>query len=390
MKTLFLTPGCYDKGGISRYSRFQIAALTSLFGPPGVRTLSLLGPTRDSFEDEIAVRWTANGANSRAKMAFAARASLEVLRWRPDVLHVAHINLSGLAFALSRLCGAHVVLNTYGVEVWSDKRFDADFGLRHADTVMADCHATADYMEGEGIRPRGTTQVIWDCVDLIRYSPRPPNPNVLQKYGITDSAPSFNILTLGRLSKDAAYKGYTRLLEVFGRLAPTLPTLRLVFGGDGDLRPELEREASARGLRERVVFTGSIHEQDLPEVYRSAQVFSLVTERGPGRGEGIPLTPLEAMACGAPILVGNQDGSREAVDDSVNGFVLDPFDLDRHTSLIASLATNDELRRSLSAGAVRLARDRFSYEAFREKHRVLYARIVSRARTRSVVSDPSS
>jgi phosphatidylinositol alpha-1,6-mannosyltransferase len=237
---------------------------------------------------------------------------------------------------------------------------------------MADCHATADFLEEAEIRPRGTTQVIWDCVDLARYSPKRPSQDVLARYGISEPSSHFNILTVGRLSKAAAYKGYGRLLEVFARLAPQHPKLRLIFGGDGDLRADLAREAVARGLGDRVVFTGSIREQDLPDVYRSASLFSLVTDRGPGRGEGLPLTPLEAMACGVPILVGNQDGSREAVVDGANGFILDPFDLDRIESVIDQLAVDEELRRTLAAGAIRVVRERFSYEAFRDKHKALY------------------
>jgi phosphatidylinositol alpha-1,6-mannosyltransferase len=78
------------------------------------------------------------------------------------------------------------------------------------------------------------------------------------------------------------------------------------------------------------------------------------------------------MACGVPILVGNQDGSREAVVDGANGFILDPFDLDRIESVIDQLAVDEELRRTLAAGAIRVVRERFSYEAFRDKHKALY------------------
>ena len=79
-------------------------------------------------------------------------------------------------------------------------------------------------------------------------------------------------------------------------------------------------------LQNKVIFTGSIHENDLPDIYRAAHLFSLVSDKGHMRGEGIPLTPLEAMATGIPVLVGNQDGSQEAVENGVNGYVLDPFD----------------------------------------------------------------
>jgi phosphatidylinositol alpha-1,6-mannosyltransferase len=94
-----------------------------------------------------------------------------------------------------------------------------------------------------------------------------------------------------------------------------------------------------------------------------------VSDRGKGRGEGIPLTPLEAMACGTPIIVGNQDGSQEAVVDNLNGYCIDPFDLNSHKIEMNKLLSSNELHIEKSHHALRLARTLFSYEEFKEKHR---------------------
>lgn len=376
-KILFLTPGCFDKGGISRYSRYQMAALVELFGSEQVRTLSVLGPTPDSFEDPVDVRWTAHGAGPLCKAHFALRVALEALLWKPDVIHTAHVNLSGLAFAVARLVGARTILNVYGLEVWSGLRRDALFGLRHSDVVLSDCHATADYLLTPG-HPSFRTDipVIWDCVDLLRFNPGRPSPRVLARYGLPDPACHTVLMTLGRVSQNAAHKGYERLLLAFARVADGVPALHLVIAGDGDLREPLRRQAAQLGVGNRVTFTGSVREADLPDVYRAASIFSLVTDRGHMRGEGIPLTPLEAMACGAPILVGSQDGSREAVESGRNGFILDPVDPDALVDTIRELATNEALRDRMSAGAVGVARERFSYDAFRQKHASLYERLI--------------
>jgi phosphatidylinositol alpha-1,6-mannosyltransferase len=121
------------------------------------------------------------------------------------------------------------------------------------------------------------------------------------------------------------------------------------------------------GVATRVCFTGFVHEQDLPDIYRSASVFSLVGDRGPGRGEGIPLTPLEAAACGVPILVGNQDGSREAAQPGVNGFALDPFDLETIAMHLRRLATDEPYRRQLGQAARSRIEQEHAYPVFRER-----------------------
>jgi len=375
LKTLFLTPGCFDKGGISRYSRYQIDALERIVGAGSLRTMSLLGPTADSLEGFVKVDWVANGNGLRHKAAFALHLLREASTWRPRVIHTAHVHLSGVALAAARVCGARTVLNTYGFEVWTAMHADASFGLKHTDHVLSDCHATAEYLEEEQLRPRGTVEVMWDCVDLARFFPRPPSPECLARYQLPDPNQHFVLMTLGRLSHWATYKGYGRLIEVFARLAPRHAFLRLVIAGDGDLRAELQRDVAARGLSGKVVFPGSISDDDLPDVYRAATLFALITDRGPSRGEGIPLTPLEAMACGVPILVGDQDGSREAVADQRNGFVLDPFALDAHAARIELLIRDPELRGRLSKGAAEVARERFSFDAFLQKHRQLYRRL---------------
>jgi phosphatidylinositol alpha-1,6-mannosyltransferase len=369
MNVLYLTPGCFDKGGISRYARYQVTALREIAGPSNVAVYSLLGPDADSFESHFDTEWYAGGNTWRAKTELALRAALRALRSRPDVVIAGHVNLSGLALLTARAVGAKLVLNVYGLEVWSGLRRDASFGLTGAHHVISDCHFTAGYLEDQGLRRAGTTRVIWDCVDLGRFKPGRPSDEVLARYGIPTRERSINLLTLGRLSKVSKYKGYERLLEIFARLAKSIPTLTLIFAGRGDLIPILREQAVRRGVLHRVVFTGSVREDDLPDVYRSAHIFSLVTERGVGRGEGIPLTPLEAAASGVPVIVGNQDGSREAIVDGESGRILNPADLAEHEQVIRTLATDPSIRDTMARAARQRMESHFAYPSFREKHR---------------------
>lgn len=377
---LYLTPGCFDKGGISRYSRFQIAALRDRFGSDAVSVFSVLGPGDDSFEEPIETTFAAGGVEATHKARFIARAIRETARRRPSLVCAAHLNLSGLAHTLARSVGAVSLLNVYGCEVWSGMRADARWGLAKADHIISDCHFTASYLKTRGVRKNDATTVIWDCVDTQRLTPGPASPATLARYGIPDPATGTNILTLGRLSHDAAYKGYERLLQAFAALAPRFPGLRLVFAGRGDLVPHLCQVAAQESVSDRVFFTGMIDDSDMADVYRSAHVFSLVTDQGVGRGEGLPLTPLEAAACGVPILVGNQDGSQEAVIEAKNGFVLDPFDRAAHVEKLALLASNEPLRCKMGEAALARVRAEFSYEVFLEKHRSLCARLLPEAR----------
>ena len=348
---------------------------------------SLRGPAPGDFETPFRVEWTAGGrdpkrgASSARKLAFVGRTAAEALRLRPRIVHSAHVNFAGLAVALARAVGARSVLNVYGLEVWSGLRRDAAWGLAAADLVMADCHFTASYVREASLRPPSAAlEVLWDCVDTARFRPGAPRAEVIARYGMPDPDRHVVVLTLGRMIPDAAHKGYDRLLEAFRRAAARAPALRLVFAGTGELAGALRARARDAGLADRVVFTGAVHEDDLAEVYRACHVFSLVSDRGRGRGEGIPLTPLEAAACAKPILVGDQDGSREAVVDGENGFVLDPFDADAHAERLVRLASDPVLRDRLGAAALARVREHHDYPVFRANlARQLYGLGVGRA-----------
>jgi phosphatidylinositol alpha-1,6-mannosyltransferase len=373
MKILYLTPGCFDKGGISRYCRYQISALRQIVGVENVSVHSLLGPGPDDFEDSFPVTKYAGGNTAFKKAAFVCGFAPWAMINRPQAIFSAHVSFSAVAKVLGAVTGARTFLNVYGLEVWSGLDRDAAWGLKKADQVISDCHYTSRYLEENGLREKETVLVAWDCVDLQKFSPALPSEEILSKYGIPDPATGINILTLGRLSHDAAYKGYERLLDVFGRIAFSQDKLRLIYAGRGEMIDFLREKARKLGVSDKVFFTGSIHENDLPDIYRSAHIFSLVTDSGTGRGEGIPLTPLEAAACGVPILVSNHDGSQEAVIDNENGFVLDPFDLDEIERVLVLLSTDEKLRTNMARSARLRAERDFGFDSFTTKHKNLLA-----------------
>lgn len=380
MKVLYLTAGIFDKGGISRYGRYQISAIRDCVGPENTRVVSLLGPEPDGFETPFAVDYVAGGLSLRSKAAFTTVSLWQALSFRPDVVWATAINQAGVGLLAAGLSRSATITNVYGLEVWSPMRWDCAWGFRNSTFVTSDCHFTARYVEQQNMRPAGTVSVIWDCVDTVRFCPGRPNPAVIDRYQIPHPDTGINILTLGRMSRSAAYKGYERLLQVLGTLQD-VPGMRLLYAGKGDLVDDLRRQASSLGLQDRVHFLGAIDEADLPDVYRSAHIFSLVSHRDIWGGEGIPLTPLEAAACGIPILVGNQDGSQEAVVDGINGYILAPFDLVSHAQCIRQLATDRTLRVHMGTAARRRIEQEHAYEMFRERVRdMLY--LATKARKR--------
>ncbi|APR82380.1 Glycosyltransferase [Minicystis rosea] len=343
--------------------------MREILGEPAVSVLSLAPPDARGFEEPFAVDFASFGPSLTGKSMFSAAALAEALASRPRVVWCAHVGIAPLAVTLARAIGATSVLNVYGMEVWTALHRVRAASLRRSDWVVSDCHNTRDYVVEHGLHGASRLLVHWDCVDLQRFSPGDPG-DVLARYGVSSSFAGTTVLTLGRLCPGARYKGYDRLIDVMARLPAAVP-VRLIIAGDGPLRAELTEQAARLGVADRVFFTGSIREEDLPAIYRSCDVFSLITHAGPGAGEGIPLTPLEAAACGKPILVGDRDGSREAAADGVSGFVLPPFDLAAIAARIVELAQDPGLRARLGAAARARIEREHGYERFRERVRSL-------------------
>lgn len=370
-KTFFLTPGCFDKGGISRYSRYQIEALRAIHNPGEVWVASLMGKTEDSFEDSFDVEYAGKNNGKWQQIKFALTFVLQAIFKRPKIIHVAHVNFSGLVVLVARLIGAKTILNVYGLEVWSGLSSDASWGLKNVHHIISDCHNTKDYIVKNGIRDEADIEVIWDCVDLDKFKPVITGDliSISEKYHIPKKGERTIILTLGRIAQAAKHKGYHRLLKTFAIMDQSKYTL--VFAGKGDMVDELKALAQELDVADNVHFAGMIHEDDMASIYSYGDIFSLVSEVGDQMGEGIPLTPIEAMACGTPIVVGDMDGSREAIIDN-NGICVESHN---QKALIQAFETISSDIETYGTAANKVAHEVFSYAKFRDKHQVYYSNL---------------
>jgi phosphatidylinositol alpha-1,6-mannosyltransferase len=362
-RVLYLSPGVFDKGGVSRYARHQVRALRELLGDREIEVLSLLPPDEHAFEEPFAVAFSSFGTSLRGKALFAIAAVLAAAS-RPEIVWIGHIGLAALGHGIARGVGARSVLNVYRDELtigFSQVRAAA---LRRVDRVVSDCHITRADIVARGLRPDVGMTVHWDCVDLARFTLEASSDRaaVLARYGVPPAPDRITVLTLGRMCAGTKYKGYERLLEAMARIPADIP-LRLVLAGDGVRRAELEALAHARGLDGRAFFTGRVHESDLTAVYRACDAFALVTDTY----EGLPLATIEAAAMGKPVLVGNHDGSREAAEDGITGFVVDPFDGGAIAERLVRLARDSDLRDRLGAAARARIEREHSFERFRAR-----------------------
>ncbi len=359
---LILAPGLFDKGGIARYGRAQVSAVRDGFGADNVRVLSVLGRMHDDLEEPFEVDFCGTMPPSIGSRAlFATHAARLARACRPSLILTQHLNLGPLALALGKLHRVPVVQTVYGRELWSPITRARREALKRT-PLISDCHNSAEYCVSAGLTKQ-LPHVVWDCVELDRYRPEAADPEVWGRYGVPDKT-GFRVLFLGRLHEHARYKGSARLIQLAARLPDGFD---VVLAGKGDDVDNLKRMARDHGVSDRVFFTGPILEEDMPKLYGAADAFFLVSEVGEAKGEGIPLTPLEALACGTPVLVGDQDGSRETLTPtSGGGRTLSPSDTQGQLAYLSELASDPGLHAEERVRARARAEAAFGYPAFRD------------------------
>jgi glycosyltransferase involved in cell wall biosynthesis len=158
------------------------------------------------------------------------------------------------------------------------------------------------------------------------------------------------MLFVGRVSKE---KNLDVIVAVTRRLAEWQLPVRPVFVGDGPYLGELKQ------LLPDAIFTGYLRGEDLARGYASADFFVF-----PSTTDTFGNVVLEAHASALPVIVSDQGGPRDLIDEGVDGYVTRANDVDEIADRVRRLVENVELRASMGAAARRKVESRDWQEAF--------------------------
>ena len=144
-----------------------------------------------------------------------------------------------------------------------------------------------------------------------------------------------NESVIGMIACFKPQKAPLNFIRLAERVCSIYPRAKFVLVGDGELRPKTEKLIAELNLKTRVVLTG--WRRDISQLIHIFDVLVLTS-----LWEGLPRVFLEAWACGKPVVATNVDGAREAVIDGVNGFLVEPDDLNRMAERVVWLIRNRE------------------------------------------------
>lgn len=276
------------------------------------------------------------------------------LRWikslqsiHPVLLH-AHFLKDGLdAIVIGGKLRLPVVTTLHGHDITKhESKFDLRKGsryfFRHVDKVIA----VSDYIAQQALRkgcPEKKLVKHSIGIDLERFS----------EHKSESETPS--LLFVGRLVEK---KGCTYLLQAMGRLKKRYPELELVVVGEGNLKPQLQREAAEHNLR--VKFVGTEGPEQIRDRLSRCWLFVVpsITARD-GNTEGLGMVFLEAQAVHTPVVSFRTGGVVEAVKDGTTGLLCDEKDVTKLAENIDTLISNHSLRRQMGKNGRRMIENEF-------------------------------
>jgi glycosyltransferase involved in cell wall biosynthesis len=302
-------------GGISVSNRHFLRGLCAWDRCEEVVGLPLLMPNEP---EETPANFTTLTGGLGSRIAYVQTALSAAIAHGPfDAVWCGHLDLVSLAAGLKTLTRSLLLQQIHGIDAWDPpdpwlrRRL-----VRAVDHFIAVSSITKErFLDWAPLDARQGS-VLPNTIDFSPFSPGPKRRDLVDTYDLNGR---FVLMTMGRLvSRDRA-KGFDVILDLLPRLAEDVPNVTYLIAGKGPDRERLDAKARRLGVRERVVFTGYVPEDEKADYFRLADLYVM-----PSRGEGFGLVLLEAMACGVPVVASTRDGGCEAVLDGNLGALADP------------------------------------------------------------------
>ena len=327
----------------------------------------------DKYSQEMAVRLGVKEVSTRRYLSFPDACRLSwVIRNEPDIVHLPNQNFA--RFALLRR-------NPYIVTVHDLIRFFFGFdhetlterlwlrldtwGIRRASHLIVPSHHTKGDLISYLKIPEDRISVIYNGLDHNVFKP------VSAQTGYEPY-----ILYVG---SERPRKNLGRLLEAFALLKKEFPELKLVKVGSRGRSERYRRNTLSRaislGIAEDVVFVDHVSDEELAGYYSAAALLVY-----PSLYEGFGLPPLEAMACGCPVVASNTSSLPEVIGDA--GIMVDPCDVPALAQAMRRVLSDSRLRGELVEKGLKRAQ-RFSWDRAAEQTWEVYRKVAA-GQTREV------
>ena len=296
-------------------------------------------------------------------------------RQRPLIVHT-HTSKAGLLGRLAaRLTGVPIIVHTFhGLVLKGHYGPLKSMGVRAIERWLA------------GFSDRLITVSNEDKKDLLAYRIAPTHKIEVIPVGLELDQFVHGRNRRGVLHRELGLDSAKRLVGIVGRIAPVknhrlffdamvrvlaeCTNTHVVVAGDGDLRPAMERYVREIGIANKVSFLGWRY--DLPQVYIDLDVVVISSNN-----EGTPVTAIEAMAAGRPVVATRVGGLPDVISDGETGYLVPPGNVEQLASAIERVLGDGETTERLRRKARESVRHKFVVERLATDIDLLYQRLLA-------------
>lgn len=252
-------------------------------------------------------------------------------QFNPDVIHT---HLSGCIYAIpwALIHGIKILHTIHSRPIYEGygiirRILKYLYHLKQAIPIAISDTIAKETIELYGVTPQ-MVETVYNPVDILKFS------KVLGARVRKDE------IIFANVARFSPPKNQMVLVESFCRVSKEIPTAKFVLIGDGETKSLVEERVKELKLEDKVEFTGNI--SNIPQRLANADIFVL-----PSQYEGLPLTILEAMAAGLPIIATRVGGIPDVVKE--NGILVEVGDIEGLTGAMIRLARDKILREKMGA-----------------------------------------
>jgi len=227
--------------------------------------------------------------------------------------------------------------------------------LASSDAAVGVSPAVAQALRSQFLLPPKRVHVVENGVDLARFARGTFDATALRyRYGLSPTD-----VVMGIVANLKKNKNHLFLLRAFREVRRKMPSAKLIIVGQGfpgdpqGSEREIVEYIAANGMQECVRLLG--HQRNVPELLQIMDLFCLVSYK-----EGLPISLIEAMASGLPIIGTDIDGIRGVVEPGVNGWLVAPDDVPALTEVLQRTIADSRLRQDIGLASLRIALERYS------------------------------
>ncbi len=241
---------------------------------------------------------------------------------------------------------------------------------RFSDAVVPLCDYTKRVLIANSLRPNKAVTIPIASPDLNWFDRAKKMRDVpLNNYNLTEDEGQMPTIFYG--ASHYPWKGFFYYLAAAAKVLKK-HSARFVLGGDGPMRPVLQRLATKLGIKQNVIFTGWISSLHMPYVLHNIPNICVSTSLK----EQFPAYVVECMAAQKPVVATKVAGVPEAVCDGVNGYLIQPGNVDQLTEALVDLIENPEKAMQMGIEGRKIVEHKFSMELAVSRLEETYRRLM--------------